>query len=114
MEQQVRTASGLSALFSLWLIVSPFVLGFAGSTGMWNAVVVGVLVLILSWARYAIPIGAAILSWFVALLGIWMIISPYALGMSGVTSLLWDYFLTGVAFIAFGTWAALASPGAAR
>ena len=113
MDRHVKTASGLAVLFSLWLIVSPFVLGFAGSTGMWDAVVVGVVVLVLAWIRYANPSGTAVLSWLVALLGVWLILSPYVFGMSGVTTLLWDYFVTGAAFIVFGAWAALTRPAPA-
>jgi hypothetical protein len=112
MDQQIRTASGLAVLFSLWLIVSPFVLSFAGSTGMWDAVVVGVIVLVLAWIRYANPLNTSALSWLVALLGVWLIVSPYVFGMSGVTRLLWDYFVCGAAFIVFGAWAALARPAA--
>ncbi len=110
MEQQVKTASGLSVLFSLWLILSPFVLSFAGAIGMWDAVVVGLLVLILSWVRYATPTSASILSWFVALLGVWLVVSPYVFGMSGAASVLWDYLATGIAVLVLGVWAALATP----
>ncbi len=112
MNQQVRTASGLNILFGLWLIISPFVLSFAGSTGMWDAVIVGVIGVVLAWIRYASPDRAPILSWINALLGIWLIISPFLFGMAGVTALLWDYIIVGIAFVVFGAWSALSTPKA--
>ncbi len=113
MNQQVRTASGLNILFGLWLIISPFVLSFAGSTGMWDAVIVGVIGIVLAWIRYANPANAPVLSWINALLGVWLIISPFLFGMAGVTALLWDYIIVGIAFVVFGAWSALATPPAA-
>ncbi len=110
MNQQVRTASGLNILFGLWLIISPFVLSFAGSTGMWDAVIVGVIGVVLAWIRYASPDRAPILGWINALLGIWLIISPFLFGMAGVTALLWDYIIVGIAFVVFGAWSALSTP----
>jgi hypothetical protein len=42
--------SWCTALFSSWLIVSPFVLGFAKTTSAtWNNIGVGIVVLLLSW-----------------------------------------------------------------
>ncbi len=109
MEQQVRVPGGLNILLSLWLILSPFVLSFPGSTGMWDAIVVGVIVLVLSWLRYNSPANSPFLSWICALLGVWLIISPFLFGMAGATRLLWDYILVGIGFVVFGAWSALAT-----
>ncbi len=109
MDRQVRVPSGLNVLLSLWLILSPFVLSFAGAAGMWNAVVVGVIVLVLSWIRYNDPASAPMLSWIVLLLGIWLIISPFLFGMAGVTRLLIDYVVVGIGYIVFGAWDASAN-----
>jgi hypothetical protein len=97
----------LNALLSLWLIVSPFALSFAGSTGMWIAIATGVIALIVSWICYNNPVGTAGLSWIVVLLGVWLVIAPFIFGMAGVTALLWDYVLVGIGYIVFGAWSAL-------
>ena len=110
MDRQLRVTSGLTVLLALWLILSPFVLSFAGSTGMWIAVAVGAIVLVLAWIRYNSPLSAPLLSWVIALLGIWLIISPFLFGMSGVTALLWDYLIVGLGFVVFGALGAV-SPG---
>ncbi len=110
MDQQARVPSGLSVLLSLWLIASPFVLSFAGSTGMWIAVVIGVIALVLAWMRWNDPASAPALSWVIALLGICLIAAPFVFGMAGVTSLMWDYLLVGVGFVVLGALSAMASP----
>ncbi len=111
MHQQQRIPSGLNILFSIWLIVSPFLLGFAAMSGtaMWDAIIVGVIVLILAIIREASPEGATWLSWVNAILGIWLVISPFILGTSFMAAVLWDDIIVGVAFFVFGLWSALAT-----
>src|SRR5512141_1811108 len=107
MDQPTRFPNGLNVLLSLWLIASPFVLSFAGSTGMWIAVVTGVIALVLSWIRFNSPLSASGFGWLVALLGVWLIAAPFLFGMAGVTALLWDYLLVGAGYIVFGVWSAM-------
>ncbi len=106
MDRPDRTPSALNVLLSLWLIISPFVLSFAGSTGMWIAVITGAIVLVLAWLRYNSAASAPGLSWIVALLGIWLIVAPFLFGMAGVSRLLIDYVIVGIGYIVFGSWAA--------
>lgn len=42
-----RWASWISALVGIWMVVSPWVYGYAGESWMWNSVVVGIIVLVL-------------------------------------------------------------------
>ncbi len=106
MQGSVKTASGLIVLASLWLIISPWVLSFAGSTGMWDAIAVGVIGLILAWVRYANPVGTSGLSWLVVLLGIWLFASIYLFGWVGLMRVFWDFAIVGVAYVLFGLWSA--------
>ena len=110
MNGQVRTASGLTVLLSLWLILSPFVLSFAGDFGMWHTLAVGVVALMLAWARYNNPLSASALSWFIAPLGVWLIGSLFLFGMAAVPNVFWNYLLVGVGYILFGAWGAVAGP----
>lgn len=48
--------SWCTALFSLWLIVSPFVLGFMKtSSAAWNDIAVGIVMFFLSWKAASMP-----------------------------------------------------------
>ncbi len=56
-DSRVKVASGISFLFGLWLIISPFLLGFStlSRAAMWDAVIVGISVAILSAIRFFNP-----------------------------------------------------------
>ena len=48
--------SWCTALLSVWLIVSPFVLGFMKASAVaWNDIIVGVVMLLLSWKAASTP-----------------------------------------------------------
>ncbi len=80
--------NGLNIILGIWLIISPFILGFAGnSPAQWNNIVVGILVALVALSG---------LSWINALLGIWLIISPFALGFSMNSAALWNNVIIGV------------------
>ncbi len=115
MESQVKVASGISFLFGIWLIISPFVLGFStlSMVAMWDAVIVGIIVAILSAIRFFNPMSSPALSWIDALLGLWMIVSPFILAVSGVAGVTVDFVIVGIAFVVFNVWAALVHPVAA-
>ena len=52
--------SWIIALLGVWLIISPFVLGFSGDvTAMWNTVIVGIITLILGGYRALVESGGA-------------------------------------------------------
>jgi hypothetical protein len=57
--KQVRTASGINLILGVWLIISPWVYGYAlhENNPTWSSVVVGVLVLIFAALRYNTPHG---------------------------------------------------------
>lgn len=74
--------SVLNVLVGVWVMLSPFVLGFADSpAALWNALVVGAAVVVLAAIRAA-GRGTAVLSMIVLALGVWMFFSPYFLGFS--------------------------------
>jgi len=76
----VRTASGLNILAGIWLIISPFVLGFyPEASPLWNTLIVGVIVAVFGAIRCANPDTTPGLSWLNLLLGVWLIISPFFL-----------------------------------
>jgi VIT1/CCC1 family predicted Fe2+/Mn2+ transporter len=68
---------------------------------------VGVIVLVLSWIRENNPDSAPWMSWVNAVLGVWMIISPFILGLTAVTGVMTNFIIVGIAFLVFGVWSAL-------
>jgi hypothetical protein len=51
--------SWANLVLGIWLIISPFVLGFAHVVGaMWHNVIVGIIVGVLGWARALTPATA--------------------------------------------------------
>lgn len=51
--------SWLSVLLGVWLIISPWVLGFTTNTNaFWNAILVGIAVVVVSAAHLMAPIAA--------------------------------------------------------
>jgi hypothetical protein len=77
-------ASWLNVLLGIWLIVSPFALGYSGAAGIatWNSVILGVGVIVLAY--FAATSASAVPSWWNILLAIWLVISPYVLSYDGM------------------------------
>lgn len=82
-EGQARTASIINILAGIWLIISPGVLGFSNSAVQTNNVWLGFIVGVLALIRAIVPEARTMwLSWINILAGIWLIISPFALGFT--------------------------------
>ncbi len=80
----VRTASGLNIVAGIWLIISPFVLGFfRAPSPLWNTLIAGVIVAVFGAVRCANPDRYPGLTWVNLLLGIWLVISPFFLPQYG-------------------------------
>lgn len=76
-------ASWINVILGIWLIIAPWVLGFAGTStdATWNSVILGIAVLILGYLGATTTSAAP--CWWNIVLGIWLIISPYALRFNG-------------------------------
>jgi hypothetical protein len=78
--EAARTASVLTLIAGIWLIISPFWGGFYTSPApLWNTLIVGVVVTVLALVRAAFPARNVGLSWVNLVLGLWLIVSPYIL-----------------------------------
>ena len=108
---QVVIASGINLILGLWLIIAPFVLGFAAANrgSEWNNIAVGMIVAIIAAIRIWGGRSAGWLSWVNVALGLWLIISPWIYGNSGVASILWDDIIVGAIIVVLGAWSALAT-----
>jgi hypothetical protein len=108
-----RTASILNVLAGLWLIVSPFVLGYTAlPVARWDTIIVGIIVLVLAGTRAANPQQYVGLSWLNLLLGIWLIVSPFALSYATLPRPTWNDVILGVVVVILAICSAVATPAA--
>jgi len=108
---QVQLASGFDVMGGFWLAFSPWVLGFASShpTGKLNDLVLGIVIGVFALLRGAVALRAAWLSWLNALLGVWVMISPWVLGFHNSQAAAWNNILLGLAVIVLACWGALST-----
>lgn len=108
----MKTAKSLSwlvAVAGLWEIVSPYILAYSTTTvAMWNAYIAGVVLIILAvWAALSEQTRLdRNLEWINAVVGVWLILSPFALNYSAVVAALWNNIIVGVVVIVLAAWAA--------
>ncbi len=106
--EQIKTASGLNVLAGVWLILSPFILGFSGTPASTNAIIVGIVVGILALIRSSSPESAVWLSWINIVLGIWLILSSFIMGVT-VASAIWNSIILGVIVLVLAAWSSSAT-----
>jgi hydrogenase/urease accessory protein HupE len=108
----MKTAKSLSwlvALAGLWEVVSPYILGYSVTTlAMWNAYIAGVVLIVLAvWAALSEQTRLdRNLEWINAVVGVWLILSPFALNYSTVVAAMWNSIIVGVVVIVLAAWAA--------
>ena len=79
MKQLKHWQDPVNALLGAWLALSPWVVGYVPNiTANYNAVVVGALLIAAALGAMFIP--KAWEEWTEAVLGLWLIVSPWALG----------------------------------
>jgi hypothetical protein len=103
----VVTASGLNVIAGIWLIISPFVLGYTSADARWNPIVFGVIAGVFALARLAGVDRTAGLSILNMAIGCWLFISAFWLAHSSVAS--WNVGILGVVVFVLGAWSAAAT-----
>jgi len=81
----VSGVAWINLIAGLWLIASPWIYGFfdAADGSTWNCIVAGILIALVSAGRLGFGREGAHWSWINALLGAWMIASPFIYGYAG-------------------------------
>ena len=104
--------TGLDILAGLWLVVAPFALGFgAVSAAVWNSVIAGIAIALLASSRETHEgLRHPTASWINAIIGVWLVLSPFLLGFSGATVAMWNSVVLGIAVIVFALWSAMSTP----
>lgn len=107
-QNQVKVASGLDIVAGAWLFISPWVILMAYNVA-WSNWIVGAVVMIIACIRAFGAYSAAGLSWFNAILGLWVLLSPWFL-VETATDAAWGCnVLTGAAIIILAAWSAIAT-----
>ncbi|WP_265109099.1 SPW repeat domain-containing protein [Halosolutus halophilus] len=95
------TAVGNGAI-GCWLLVAPIVFD-APAIGRWNDAIVGAVIVLVAGTNYARATrrrpASAIGSGLVAILGLWLVVAPFALGFEGVA--LWNDVVAGTVVASF-------------
>jgi membrane-bound ClpP family serine protease len=91
---EVIGVAGLNVIAGIWLILSPWILGYTGADATWNPIVFGAIVLVLALARIAKPAGTQALSAINAIIGVWLFIAGFWLADSAQAS--WNCWVLGV------------------
>lgn len=106
---------GIIVLVALWLILSPFILGYAGiDAALWNSFAVGVIIAVIAIFRAFVPDAPSWLSWISVVLGLWLIIAPFVLAFSGLNLQHWNTTLTGIVLASLSAWSALTPTAEAK
>jgi hypothetical protein len=108
-EEKISAAwqDAVNLVLGAWLALSPLILGYtAQNEAALNAYVAGAAIVIL--AASAIWYFQQWEEWINALLGLWLIVSPWILGYSTLEVPLWNQIAVGVLTAGLAIWAAQA------
>jgi hypothetical protein len=101
-----RWQDWLDLVAAAWLFISPWVLGFAtDDRAGWNAWIIGAGIFLLALAALASP-AAPGPEWANVVLGVWLFVSPWALGYTSTQAGSWNAWVVGVIVAAASLWAA--------
>jgi SPW repeat len=103
MKKQHRQ-DAINLLMGLWIFFAPWILGYrAGTVATGNFVVLGILITFCAFAGLAE--FRLWKEWVNLVLGVWLLISPWALHFSGLTALAWSAVFSGTIVVVCACWA---------
>lgn len=113
--ESARTASILTLIAGLWLIISPFWMNYLGDpAALWNTCAIGVVVGLLSLIRASYPARNVSLSWINLLLGLWLIVSPFVLPYQQLEAAVRNDVISGIVIGVLSICSALGTPAMSR
>lgn len=112
-----RSQDWVILILSIWLFISPWVLGFGTGTGAvgpvggnlaaisraaWDAWVLGVIVFLVSLSA----LGSLDVrqEWISLVLGAWIFAAPWALGFTPFRAASWDHWIVGALIFLLSVW----------
>jgi SPW repeat len=88
----------------VWLFISPWVLTTTGSTkAAENAWIIGAAIFVVALIALGTP-RYPTADWVNVVLGVWLFISPWVLGYTGVKDGSWDAWIFGVITVVLALW----------
>jgi len=103
MKQLKHWQDPVNALVGVWLILSPWALGFQSHRGaLANAVIIGLL--LIAAALGAIFVPRAWEEWTESALGLWLAASPWVLGYASLQGATASAFISGLLVIVLALW----------
>ena len=93
-------------VLGMWLALSPWALGYQGdTTAMSSAVIAGVVLMAVALGAIFVP--RAWEEWTQALIGLFVIASPWLLGFDDQQTVMRNAVLTGIAVVLLAAWTLL-------
>ena len=89
-----------SLVLGVWLVLSPFALGFAGAA-VWITIVLGLCVILFAVEGFVIP--SHLEEWGEILLGLALVVAPWTVGYESVSATV-SSTVSGILVILFGAW----------
>lgn len=103
MKQVKHWQDPVNGLLGAWLILSPWLAGFADQpAAMANFVIVGALLIAVALGAMFVP--KAWEEWVEVALGLWLVASPWLLGFAGVALAMQNAVLVGLAVTLLALW----------
>lgn len=103
-----RWQDWVNLALGLWLFVSPWALDYAHTAAAWNAYVMGAgIVVFAAIAAYVPKAWEEVIN---TLLGVWLVLSPFVVGFTGMAGVALHTAVIGVLVIGFAVWAMFSDP----
>ena len=84
----------VNLILGAWLFATPWFYGFASGAAGWNAWIMGGLIALLAIA--ALAAFAEWEEWINLLLGLWVLVAPWALGFAGNVGAMGNHVAVGI------------------
>lgn len=113
MQEKERWQDWVNLVLGGWLILAPFLgIGVSSDIAAWNSYVSGAVVAIFAIAAIARPQMWE--EWVNLIVGVWLIVAPFALGFTTQQGPTWNQIIVGLLVVADAAWAALQLPSQHR
>jgi hypothetical protein len=96
----MKAFSWINFVLGLWLIVAGFAISATARPVMTEEIVLGVIIACLAFASAMRP--SAILSWLVALAGLWTLIAPFAMSYGTLRAARGNDIIVGIVVLVLG------------
>jgi hypothetical protein len=96
----MKALSWINFILGLWLIVAGFTLSVASRPIMAEEIVLGIIIACLAAISATRP--SSIISWLVAIAGLWTLIAPAAISYAGMTASRSNGIVVGIVVLVLG------------